>query len=206
MVAASAAVLFLGADPNALHAIGRNSSLTDRTFLWRQLLSLVQNPVFGTGFESFWLGPRLANIWQLNPALLPNESHNGYLEIYLNLGWVGVTLLLVFLALAYRSVLRGWRNNEALGSLGLAYFFIGLVYNFTEAAFFKMQSVVWLFFILGVVGTSAVLRQEDCTGRNELDPACADMSLPSANTFGRTYDVRNVGGISVERQVQSSRW
>jgi len=43
------------------------------------------NPWIGAGFESFWLGPRLNKLWaQYN--FMPNQAHNGYIEIYLNLG------------------------------------------------------------------------------------------------------------------------
>jgi exopolysaccharide production protein ExoQ len=146
----TAAVVFLGASPDLLRALGRNPDLTERTFLWDQLLAMVENPVFGTGFESFWLGRRLEWIWYLNPWQ-PNQAHNGYLETYLNLGWVGILLLLCVLGAGYRTVYRVWRTDPWVGSLGLAVFYVGLVYNFTEAAFFRMQATTWLFFMLVVL-------------------------------------------------------
>jgi exopolysaccharide production protein ExoQ len=155
MLAVSVSVLFLGVSPDALLAMGRNSTLTDRTKLWAELLRLVRNPMFGTGFESFWLGPRLEEIWRLNPWR-PNEAHNGYLEVFLNLGWVGVALLLVVIAAGYRTVFRAWRSNVPTGSLFLAYFFVGLTYNFTEAAFFRMLAPAWLFLLFAIVSDPAV--------------------------------------------------
>jgi exopolysaccharide production protein ExoQ len=154
MLIASVSVLFLGISPDALQALGRNPTLTERTLLWGQLLAMVREPILGTGFESFWLGPRLTAIWQLNPWL-PNEAHNGYLEVFLNLGWVGVGLLAVAIMTTYRSVLAAWRRNEATGNLRLAYLFVGLVFNCTEAAFFRMQATVWLFFLLASVSAPA---------------------------------------------------
>ncbi len=44
------------------------------------------NPLLGTGYESFWLGPRLQWFWQHAGLGHINEAHNGYLEVYLNLG------------------------------------------------------------------------------------------------------------------------
>lgn len=155
MLAVSVSVLFLGIGPGVLKTIGRNPTLTDRTELWAQLLNLVQNPFLGTGFESFWLGPRLQELWRLN-TWKPNQAHNGYLEVFLNLGWVGVALLMVVLAAGYRTALRAWRNNDSAGSLRLAYFFVGLVFNFTEAAFFRMQAAEWLFFLFAIVSVPAV--------------------------------------------------
>ena len=73
-------------------AVGRDPTLTDRTKIWSLVLSMHTNPLVGAGYESFWLGPRLQKVWQVFGPL--NESHNGYLEVYLNLGLIGVTLLL----------------------------------------------------------------------------------------------------------------
>src|SRR5262249_4803600 len=153
-----ASVLFLGAHPDALHAMGRNSTLTERTDLWAETLSLVRNPLFGTGFESFWLGPRLEEMWRMN-SWRPGEAHNGYLEVYLQLGWMGVTLLGVVLAKGYLTVFRALRRNDPAASLWLAYFLVGLVYNFTEAAFFRMQAPAWLFFLFAIVSVPAVRRK-----------------------------------------------
>jgi len=149
MIAVSASVVFLGVSPGVLKTMGRNPTLTDRTEIWTVCLSLVQNPVLGTGFESFWLGPRLEKMWSMY-WWRPSEAHNGYLEIFLNLGWVGVAWLVVIVATGYRRVFNVWRSNVSTGSLLLAYFFMGLVYNFTEAAFFRMMAPAWIFLLLAM--------------------------------------------------------
>lgn len=160
MLAVSASVVFLDVSPAALQALGRNPTLTDRTVIWGQMLSQVRDPVFGTGFESFWLGPRLDALWRLNPMLRPNEAHNGYLEIFLNLGWMGVALLGFILAAGYRTVFKAWRSNDSRGSLLLAYFFVGLVFNFTEAAFFRMLAPTWLFVLFAMVSVPTAWYRE----------------------------------------------
>ena len=157
MLVASASVLFLGVSPDVLRAMGRNPTLTDRTEIWQVVLSLSGNRWIGTGFESFWLGPRLEKMWALY-WWHPQEAHNGYLEVFLMLGWAGVGLLGAVIATGYRTVFRVWRQ-DFLGALGLAYFFVGLVYNFTEAAFFKMQAVSWIFFLFAIVAVPSVSRK-----------------------------------------------
>lgn len=159
MLVISASVLFLGVSPNTLKVIGKDPTLTDRTELWTVLLSLVRNPWFGTGFDSFWLGPRLQKIWSVY-WWAPNEAHNGYIEVFLNLGWIGVALLAVVLVCGYRSVFTGWQRNAQLGSLRIAYFMVGLVFNFTEAAFFKMLAPVWIFFLLAITSVPEISRQK----------------------------------------------
>jgi O-antigen ligase len=173
MLAGSFSVLFLNVSPGTLQAIGRNPTLTERTYLWKQLLDHVDNPWVGTGFESFWLGSRLDEIWRLNPWL-PNQAHNGYLEIYLNLGWLGVVLLLAVILAGYWTVQYAWRHADQAGNLRLSLFFVGLVYNFTEAAFFRMQSAAWLFFMLAVVQVpgivTGVTKARTKAARQPVDP------------------------------------
>jgi exopolysaccharide production protein ExoQ len=48
--------LFLMPSLGLTAAVGRDSSLTGRTRIWSIVLPLAVNPVFGAGYESFWLG------------------------------------------------------------------------------------------------------------------------------------------------------
>ena len=75
-----------------------------------------------------------------------NQAHNGYLEIYLNLGWVGLILLTAIIATGDRNVMTKMRSNPALSRVKVAFFLICLVYNFTEAGL-KMMSTVWIVFL-----------------------------------------------------------
>lgn len=149
MLAVSASVLFFGVSPDTLKTMGRDPTLTDRTEVWGWLLRLLQNPFVGTGFESFWLGPRLEKMWSIY-WWHPNEAHNGYLEIYINLGWIGIALLALVLVVGYRTVIAAYRRDLPLASLWLAYFLVGMTYNFTEAAFFRMQAPAWIFFLIAI--------------------------------------------------------
>lgn len=124
--------------------IGRDPTLTDRTIIWKAVLSANTNPLVGTGYESFWLGPRLQRVWEMAGHV--NEAHNGYLEVYLNLGLVGLALLLGFLVSSYRRISRILPNGSILASFSLALWTIMLFYNMTEAAF-KSQ-LMWLIFLL----------------------------------------------------------
>src|SRR5208283_874081 len=89
--------LFLGGYPHVVHAMGRQTNLHGRTKIWHTLIPLATNPLVGAGYESFWLGPRLETMWITFPGDYLTEAHNGYLETYLNLGWVGVVLIALIL-------------------------------------------------------------------------------------------------------------
>jgi O-antigen ligase len=150
--------LFLDPTIGLTSAVGRDSSLTGRTRIWSIVLPLTVNPIVGAGYESFWLGSRLDKIWVENGQHL-NQAHNGYLEIYLDLGWVGLILLLIVIVQGYRSVIQAIRQVPNLGSLQLALLVVAVIYNFTEHAFREIHPV-WLLFLLAVVNLPVKLRQE----------------------------------------------
>ena len=135
--------------------MGRNPTLTDRTEVWGWLFGLVRNPILGTGFESFWLGPRLEKLWNIYWRH-PNEAHNGYIEIYINLGWTGIVLLAVVLVAGYRKIMAAYRRHLPLANLCLAYFLVGMTYNFTEAALFKMLAPAWIFTLFAMTCAPAI--------------------------------------------------
>lgn len=147
-------VLFLNLGDSLLATIGRNSTLTGRTDLWDTLLKMDTSPVAGSGFESFWLGSRLEKLWSIY-WWHPNESHNGYLEMYLNLGWIGIGLLAGLAVAGYRNITKLLLRDPEAGRLRLAFFLVGIAYNFTEAAI-RTMGLVWVAFLLCVMAVPEV--------------------------------------------------
>jgi exopolysaccharide production protein ExoQ len=141
-------ILAFGFDLNGelAGAVGRDPTLTDRTLIWKTLLGMNINPILGTGYDSVWLGPRLQWIWQRLGVL--NEAHNGYLEVYLNLGLVGLFLLGGLLVSTYRTICKSLTSSSSLTSLNLAIWCVTLFYNMTEAAF--KGHFMWVTFLLVV--------------------------------------------------------
>lgn len=140
--------LFFGGGGEVLAQMGRNSTLTGRTDIWRLVLGMGGNPIIGTGFESFWLGDRLSTVWNIYYFHL-NEAHNGYIEVFLNLGWVGIALLSVLVLSSYRNITRSFRQEPETASFRLSYLLVAVIYSLTEAGF-RMLNPMWLFFLLVV--------------------------------------------------------
>jgi exopolysaccharide production protein ExoQ len=141
-------VVLLNAGTGLVAAMGRDTTLTGRTELWETVLKMTVDPFLGAGFESFWLGRRVESLWAIY-WWRPRQAHNGYLEVFLNLGWAGVLAIAVVIACGYRNVAAMFRRDPAAGSLGLALLVVALVYNLTEAAF-KTMHPVWIAFLLAV--------------------------------------------------------
>ena len=109
------------------------------------------NPLIGTGYESFWLGPRLEWFWRQGLGYI-NEAHNGYLEIYLNLGLIGLSLLVGFLIASYRTICKRLMPFSSFASLSLAMWTTMLFYSVTEAGF--RSGLMWLMLLLAGISVS----------------------------------------------------
>ena len=140
-----------------LEASGRDASLTGRTGIWQTVLSEPINPLLGTGYTSFWLGERLQRIWDLYPRTPLYQAHNGYIEVYLNLGVVGLALLVGVLWTALRNARRrlfasqyttGNLDDSVFQTLGIAYILAYLVYNITEATFVGLNFLFIIFLLV----------------------------------------------------------
>jgi len=129
-----------------IHMVGRNPTLTDRTLIWKALLQIDINPVIGTGFESFWTGERQRKMSGLFFSEL-NEAHNGYLETYINLGIIGVLLMLLLIFTAFRKGCHEILANFEWGRFRLGFLAAFVFYNWTEAAF-KAEHAVWFVFYI----------------------------------------------------------
>ncbi len=157
-------------------AVGKDPTLTDRTKIWAFLLGMHTNPLIGTGYESFWMGPRLEWFWAKAGVGHLNEAHNGYLEVYLNLGIIGLLLLVGFLIASYKKICRELTTAPTLASLGFALWSIMLFYDVTEAGF--RSGLIWLALLL--VGLSVPGRAEDrVVGVAVLDSTRKPMRFPA---------------------------
>jgi exopolysaccharide production protein ExoQ len=144
-----AAELAVGVSGRLSESLGRDSTLTGRTVLWKELLQMHTNPIFGTGFESFWLGERPRQLEGIF-FFIPNEAHNGYLETYLTLGLIGVFLLIgLFVATFWKIRAQLFSNFEwARYRLGILAALV--LYNWTEAAFKTLNPLWFLFYLIAM--------------------------------------------------------
>jgi hypothetical protein len=131
----------------ALSFLGRNPTLTNRTELWQTLEGLSVDPIVGAGFMSFWTGARLEEVWRLLGFGI-NQAHNGYLEQYLNLGYIGVAFIVVILLSGLLKVRRHLSVDPAAGMLRLCFIVTAVLFNFTEASFYGVNNI-WLLLLVG---------------------------------------------------------
>jgi O-antigen ligase len=140
-----------------LEASGRDASFTGRTGIWEMVLSEPNSALFGTGYASFWLGPRLQRMWELYPAAPLLQAHNGYIEIYINLGMIGVALLGGVLWTGLRNTRHrltvpvfaaAGPDDRTYQTFGMAYMVAYLLYNMTEATFNGLNFLFIIFLLV----------------------------------------------------------
>lgn len=154
--------LMLGGSSDVAHAMGRSSNFSGRTEIWSAVISAAHNPITGAGFESFWISDGAPRVWHTleaegwDPLVSHlNEAHDGYIEVYLNLGLVGVFIIASLLISGYRYAVAEFRKSTAMGGLLFAYIIAAAFYNITEAGF-RSLDLMWIFLLLSVVSASGI--------------------------------------------------
>ena len=132
----------------ATSSLGRDATLTGRLDIWEMVLGMVTNPLIGTGYESFWLGDRLEKCWIIYEST--NQAHNGYIEIYINLGLIGLSLLIGVLVSTYRKVSKALLFDFDFAKFRMAFLAVTLIYNITEFAFKGFCFMFFIFLLIAV--------------------------------------------------------
>lgn len=129
--------------------LGRDMTFTGRTEIWQRVLSEKTNPLIGVGFYSFWLGDRAEKVSEGFYYHL-NESHNGYIETYLNSGLIGIFFLVGLIISAIVRLVREAPRGSDYEALQAVFLAVMVIYNITEAAFDRMD-ILWVCFLLACV-------------------------------------------------------
>ena len=130
-----------------LQMVGRDPTLTGRTEVWDRLLSLHTDPIFGDGFCSFWSDKRYLS--QL-PYWIGASAHNGYLEVYLDGGFLGLFFLgIVLLATGYR-VSRHLPDGSNYALIRFAVFVAIIIEDVSESNWGRMSSLGFIFLLTAI--------------------------------------------------------
>lgn len=133
-----------------LGAFGRDITLTGRTQLWSVVVEAIQKrPWLGHGYSAFWLGwdSPAAQVWTAI-GWQPEYSHNGYLELALELGLLGIFVFGIDYLLNFlRAIIFAAATNNAAGIFPLAFLTYFLPLNITDSSVMRQNSLVWLLYI-----------------------------------------------------------
>jgi len=140
----------------ALGMLNRRPDLTNRTELWDILFAIDNNSVVGAGFMSFWTGDRMTQIWARTGATVV-QAHSGYVEQFLNLGYVGVAFIVLLMVRGVFGSRSLARTDAPFAHLKLCLVLAAAIYNYTEAAFYGVSNM-WVLLLCGVIAVPASAR------------------------------------------------
>ena len=138
-----------------LEATGRDLTFTDRTLLWTDVLhNAEKSPIVGVGFGAFWVGHigydmyPLENWSRKTPGWRPGQGHDGYIDVYVDLGVIGLALMLIVIGVGFSGALDDLQHDFELGSLRLVFLLSIVMNNITETSFLKGTYSLWFLFLL----------------------------------------------------------
>jgi O-antigen ligase len=131
-------------------ALGRDTTLTGRTDIWVAVVaSITERPWLGYGFNAFWQawsGPS-ATVMEAVGWETPN-SHNGFLDLWLELGLAGLFTFILGLGLAAKAGVVYARHTDRAADLWpLAFLSFLVLINMSEAAIMKQHSLFWVLYV-----------------------------------------------------------
>jgi O-antigen ligase len=131
-----------------VESVGRDMTFTGRTDIWQHITSTTVNPLIGAGYWNFWGGTGGLRVNEQMHALIPN-AHNGYVDIYLDGGAIGLILLFFMLAAYGRRLMKGLRRDR-FQKLRFAMLIVVIVYNLSESMYARV-SPVWFTTLLVLI-------------------------------------------------------
>lgn len=142
-----------------LAEMGRDDTFSGRTSLWTGAIAVAKasHPVLGAGYRAFWTEAGSGGVreYVFDWARLPTHGHNGYLDVWLDLGIPGVALFAVFAVVTIwriaRRVLRE-PGETSWAAFGI-FFFIFLLNNLSVTVAFKHTDIAWIFAVLACLYT-----------------------------------------------------
>jgi O-antigen ligase len=153
LVLYAAAELAFGISGHLSESLGRGSGLSGRKEIWSTFLRFQDHPILGVGFESFWLGERRVRVEEAFSGRLGaavGSPHNGYLDIYLNLGLTGLVILIGLIIATFWKIRAELFRNFEWGRFRLGFLAAVILLNWTEAVFGEFSPVWFVFYIIAM--------------------------------------------------------
>ena len=150
---AGAAFLAVGWQ-DALAALGRDPTFTNRTRIWQLALDYIaRRPWLGYGYGGFWRADSTdANLFWDALGFKTPHAHNSWLEIALGLGIAGVALAgLAWLAAFYRTLRVAAAPRAEHVAFCLALLAGIFIENLSEFEFFRAGRLMWALFVAALV-------------------------------------------------------
>lgn len=167
--------VYYGTD-EILRLLGRSSDITGRKELWEALEMLSRlDPWRGLGYQGFWRGEEVMTSpyqWIMDyTGFTPANAHSSWLDAQVQLGLVGLGLLVVCVGLTWVLAFVRLRTGGPGEVFALATLAALTLISFTETTFLNPIDLQWMLVLMFAV---KLLQGEEVPARRPLASPAAD--------------------------------
>ena len=149
-----------------LALLGRDATLTARTTIWKGIATrAMQRPWLGHGYGAFWASP-MGQEPLPRVGITITEAHNGIVDVFAEVGVVGVILVLVpfgvFAAAALRAALEPGAGAGVWPATYLVFF---VASNAAESAFLR-HKLYWALYVAVACHVAGGRRHAPCADQH----------------------------------------
>lgn len=135
-----------------LASAGKDATMSSRLPLWQILVNFMEGHAWlGFGYEAFWTEDNpLVRVIEGKLHFRPHYSHNGYIELWLGLGFIGFAMMAALLVDVWRRIFSRLTasDRDPVALFALAYGLTFLLQNTAEVTILMRNHMSWGLFVL----------------------------------------------------------
>jgi exopolysaccharide production protein ExoQ len=136
------------------YLVGKDLTLTGRTTIWRAVvIAAMKRPLLGYGYRAFWTGLQgesgvvlMSNGWSFS------QAHNGFLEVWLGIGALGLGVVLYSLVKAFRNALPCILARNSYLNWCVCILLLIAIHAMDEYTLAAPNNLAWILYIVASVG------------------------------------------------------
>lgn len=136
--------------------------LTGRDIIWSTVINYsLESPYFGKGYGGVWAENGYLNtlIFQYMDGFNVYSAHNTFLDIFINVGLIGLGLFLIIILIFLYSALQAFIKMKQF--VYLTIFIVLIVQNFTETRIVLYTPIYWYYFVYFYIEVKMKLSEEN---------------------------------------------
>jgi exopolysaccharide production protein ExoQ len=138
-----------------LALMDKDPTMTQRTVIWAEVLpSIARHPLQGYGYSSFWTGLSGESMQAvLTTGWMEGQAQDGYLDVLLQLGLIGLVPLAWALMRAFKQAAGALERRVANSLVRLAIVLLPLVMveNIGESSFLLPLGIPWFYVLISLL-------------------------------------------------------
>jgi O-antigen ligase len=146
------------------YMMGKDPTLTNRGRIWSAVLGAIsKHPLLGYGYGGFWNGLHGESI-KIVTAVGVNitHAHNGYLNLTLQIGLVGLALFVIVLMVAGKNAIVSIYNHRSRAALWYgAILLMTVVASSDESFLMNYNALTTILFVIACVGLRSIASGEE---------------------------------------------